>query len=98
MQFYFYGRPTAEVQANPPANLMDTVRDDWAKARDYYGRGIFRQLWMAGHGVIAICEADSREEMDQFLGDLPMRKASLIDYDLQEITPYRGFAPEPAAS
>lgn len=95
MQFFFRGRPTAETLANPPANLMDAARGDWATARDYYGRGIFRQMWGMDRGVIAICEADSREQLDKLIRELPMFQAGLIEYDLQELTPYRGFAPEP---
>lgn len=48
MQFLFHGRPTAATLANPPADLMEAVRGDWAKARDYYGQGIFRQIWGMG--------------------------------------------------
>jgi muconolactone delta-isomerase len=98
MQFLFSGKATMEVQANPPADLMDQVRADWAMVRDYYNQGIFRQIWMAGYGVIAICEAASREEIDAYLAKLPMMKAGYIDVELQEITPYAGFAPEPTGN
>lgn len=95
MQFLFHGRPTAETIANPPANLMDTVQRDWESARELYFQGLMRQIWGMGQGVIAICEADSREQLEALIHELPMSKAGLVEYDIEELTPYRGFAPEP---
>lgn len=98
MQFFYSGKPTPTVLSNPPADLMDAVRGDWAKAREYYARGIFRQMWMLGRGMIAICEADSREQLEALCAELPMKRAGYIEYEITELAPYRGFAPEPAAS
>ena len=35
MQFFYSGIPTFAVLSNPPTDLMDAVRGDWAKAREY---------------------------------------------------------------
>lgn len=91
MQFMFYGRPKAETIANMPADLMDKVHGDQAMARDLYGRGIFRQLWMSGYGAIVLGEAESREQFDAIIAELPLAKAGYIDVDVFELTPYAGF-------
>lgn len=95
MQFFYSGRPTSEVRANPPADLIEKAHGDWVKAWELYGRGVFRQLWMLEDGVIAICEADSREQLEADLSELPLAQAGYITYSITEIAPYRGFAAAP---
>ena len=92
MQFLFLGNPTAAVQANAPTNIMDVVRGDWAKASEYYTQGIFRQMWTAGKGFVAICEADSQAHLQGLLAELPMAKAGYIDMEIRELAGYRGFS------
>lgn len=94
MQFIFQGTTTALVQANPPPDLMDKVRGDWSKAQEYYAEGVFRSLWRAGTGVIGICEADSRAQLEALMAELPMVTAGYVVLELHELTPYTGFAPE----
>ena len=94
MQFLFHGSPKLSVLDNPPAELMAKAREDWASARRLYRDGVFRSIWRMGKGVVAICEAESRERLVAILSDLPMAKAGLIDMDVQELTPYPGYAPE----
>ena len=53
---------------------------------------------MLGRGMIAICEANSREQLEALCAELPMKQADYIEYGITELAPYRGFAPEPAAS
>lgn len=93
MQFLFLGTPKPEFLRNPPANLMDAVRGDWAKSQEYFGRGIFRQLWTSDKGIAFVCEADSPEQLKSYLDELLMAQANLIDIEIRELQPYRGFTP-----
>lgn len=94
MQFFFRGAPKQAVLSDPPPDMMEKAREDWAVARRYYRDGIFRSIWRMGNGVVAICEADSRDQLVSLLSELPMARAGLIDIDVQELSPYPGYAPE----
>lgn len=96
MQYLFQGRPTEAVRRDPPPDLMDKVRGDWATSREYYAQGVIRQMWTSGIGVYAICEAESREQLEALFSAMPMAAANLIEFEIFELKPYRGFAPEPA--
>lgn len=93
MQFLFLGNPTADVLANHPADLMEKVGGDWAKAFEYYMQGVLRQSWTAGMGFVAVCEADSQAHLEALLAELPLAKAGYITMDIRELKPYRGFGP-----
>jgi muconolactone delta-isomerase len=65
------------------------------RARELYAQGTFRAVW--GHkspaGAVLLIEADSREAAEAALDTLPLKQAAMLDFEVIELGPYRGFGP-----
>jgi len=65
------------------------------RARELYAQGVFRQVW--GHkspaGAITLIDAESADAAQAALDSLPLRQKGMLDSELIELTPYRGFGP-----
>ncbi len=84
-----YGRL---AEADFTKELMDAEAE---QARVLYASGVFRTVW--GHtspaGAVVLIEADSREAADAALDTLPLKQRGMLDVEVLEIGPYRGFGP-----
>ena len=65
------------------------------RARELYAQGVFRQMW--GHqspaGAVVLIEAESREAADAALATLPLAQRDMLDIEVLNVGPYRGFGP-----
>ena len=65
------------------------------RVRELHAQGTFRTVW--GHkspaGAVVLIEADSREAVDAVLATLPLRERDMLDVEVLETGPYRGFGP-----
>lgn len=65
------------------------------QARVLYGEGTFRAMW--GHsspaGAVVLIEAESRAAADAALATLPLMERGMLDVEVLDAPPYRGFGP-----
>ena len=65
------------------------------RARELYAQGVFRHAW--GHqspaGAVVLIEAESREAADAALATLPLAQRGMLDIEVLNVGPYRGFGP-----
>ena len=84
-----YGR-FAEADFTP--ELLEAEAE---QARVLYGEGIFRAMW--GHrspaGAVVLIEAESRAAADAALATLPLMQRGMLDVEVLDASPYRGFGP-----
>ena len=71
----------------PLAPLM--VSEIEAVWRDY-ARGFIREIYERADqpGVVMICEANERSEVEAMLADLPLAKAGFLDTEVIELKPF----------
>ena len=69
------------------------VHEEISAARILYGSGFTRQLWHRGDGCGAcqVVEADNITSVHQKLSELPFIKNGMLDVEVLELAPYRGF-------
>ncbi len=60
-----------------------------------YAAGIVRRAWGRKDkpGAIVLLECDSLEAAHAWAETLPLRKAGMLDAEIVELAPYRGFGP-----
>jgi len=79
-----------------PADFTPEMLDVEAEvARTLYAEGKFRQLWghQAPAGAIILIEAANLEEATSINGSLPLAKRGMLQSEIYEVGPYRGFGP-----
>ena len=77
----------------PHQNLCDLLRDEATAVWDFQKRGIVRDIWFTAadrHAVVMLECADAAEAR-QYLADLPLVRAGLIDFTVLALTAYDGF-------
>jgi hypothetical protein len=59
---------------------------------DLYRHDVVREMYVPGNpGVVPVLETATREEAENVLASLPLVKASLIDFELIELHPFRNL-------
>ena len=81
------GGPRAEATAEATSPLM--VPEIEAVWRDY-ARGLIREIYerVDRRGVVMICEANDRQEVEEMLANLPLSRAGLLDTEVIELMPF----------
>jgi hypothetical protein len=76
----------------PRPDLSDILRAEAAAVWDLQQRGIIRDIWFNSrrHAVV-ILECPSLLEARNHLAALPLVRAGLSDFDLQELSFYDGY-------
>lgn len=80
---------------NPAQFTPDQMVNDWNFIRRIYARGVIRQIWSRGgvNGGVMLVEADSVEEAEGHVIDLPLMKKGLLRVEsTYALAPYKGFA------
>lgn len=96
MQFVVLGKFNEKFNQMPPEQQRTGMASEWAKSREYYAKGLLRQIWLfeADQAIMSVFEADSRARMDQLLADYPGVIAGFVTAEIREAKPNGGFAPE----
>ena len=99
MQFFILANFNDKFNSMSAAQQQQGMQSEWAKSREYYGKGLLRQIWLfeAEQAIISVFETVSREQMESLLADYPGVKAGWVTAEIRESKPYGGFAPEIAA-
>lgn len=85
--FIAIGAPRASATPEATAPLM--IPEIEAVWRDYT-RGLIREIYERAdqRGVVMVCEADDRTEVQTMLENLPLAKAGFLDTQIIEIKPF----------
>jgi hypothetical protein len=77
-------RPSATPDATAPL-MVEEIEAVW---RDYAG-GLIREVYerVDRRGVVMICEAEGRSDVEEMLAGLPLAKAGLLDTQVIELKP-----------
>jgi muconolactone delta-isomerase len=92
MQFLALTRRRTESFS--PEQFAAQLDVEAARARELYAEGVFRQLHSRGDlpGAVILIEAADRAAAEQAMATLPFAKLAMMDIELIELRPYRGFA------
>lgn len=96
MQFVVLGNFNDTFNQMSPEQQNTGMASEWAKSREYYAKGLLRQIWLfeADQAIMSVFEAESRARMDELLADYPGVIAGFVTAEIREAKPYGGFAPE----
>ena len=96
MQFVVFGNFNDKFKAMSPAEQQEGMESEWAKSREYYAKGLLRQIWLfeESQAIMSVFEVDTREHMDRLLADYPGIKEGFVTGEIRAASPYGGFAPE----
>lgn len=90
-------QPGATFEKYQP-HMLDEVRHAWSLLRDGFVRDIYFRQDRPGVAIVAEC--DSVEAAKKILGEFPLAKAGLIDFDVIPLGPFLNwealFAPSKA--
>ncbi len=79
-------QPNATPDATGPL-MVPEIEAVW---RDY-SRGLIREIYerVDQRGVVMVCEANDRSEVEAMLANLPLAKAGFLDTQVIELKPFR---------
>ena len=71
-------------------NIKSHLNQEAVKAWELYKTGVFREMYFRTDrgGAVLIMECADLEEAKKELGDLPLVKAGLVDFDLIPLGPF----------
>src|SRR3974390_2572465 len=86
-KFIAIGGPRANATPDATGPLM--VPEIEAVWRDY-SSGLIREIYERAdqRGVVMVCEATDRSEVEEMLANLPLAKARLLDIQIIELKPF----------
>jgi uncharacterized protein YciI len=92
-QFIMLGR--RNTRDFTEADFAPVLEAEAEQARVLYTAGTFRQIYgrKDKSGAIIVIEAGSAEEAHAAVATLPLVAKGMLDVELIEVGPYRGFAP-----
>jgi hypothetical protein len=86
-KFIAIGGPRANATPDMTASLM--IPEIQAVWRDYTS-GLIREIYERAdqRGVVMVCEAEDRIEVEEMLARLPLAKAGFLDTQVIELKPF----------
>ncbi|HEY0797647.1 MAG TPA: YciI family protein [Candidatus Baltobacteraceae bacterium] len=93
MQFLAITRRLTERFSD--ADFAAVLEPEAERARTLHSEGLFRSIFSRGDipGAVIMLEANDLDEAQRIVGTLPFAQKGLMDVQLIELRPYRGFAP-----
>ena len=90
MKFFVIGKRKENLNPNV---FKEFLNEEAKKAMTLFKEEFIRELYSikGGKGACMIIEASSEEEIREKLSVLPFVSKKLIDLDIIEVKPYRGF-------
>lgn len=90
MQFLMIAKPKPGVSRE---QLSPHLQGEVKTTLQHFSSGNIRQLHFLADepGAVFLWEADSREELQQWLEQYPMKQAGLIEFEVVALKPYAGF-------
>jgi uncharacterized protein YciI len=77
------------------ADFAAELEPEAEQARAFYTSGVFRSLFSRGDvpGAVIMLEAADLAEAQRVMSAMPFARKGLMDVEIIELRPYRGFAP-----
>jgi muconolactone delta-isomerase len=94
MQFLVFGKPEQKLMDNGSSEEIKRLRvEELAKTREYYSKGLLRNSWLLGdhNGVLCLFEADSIEQLNEFIAGYPFISHGYIRPEIFTLAPYPGL-------
>jgi muconolactone delta-isomerase len=94
MQFLVFGKPEQQSADNGPSEEMKRFSvEEFAKTREYYSKGLLRNIWRleGQRGAICLFEADSIEHLQELVAEYPFVKLGFVHPEIFTLAPYPGF-------
>jgi len=94
MQFFVFGKPQEKLIRNwSSPEIQELVAAEFAKSREYYSRGVLRQISTLGDskGVVCIFETDSLEQLHELVAGYPLQEHGYVKHEIYAMQPYPGF-------
>ncbi|HTV75152.1 MAG TPA: hypothetical protein VME66_15780 [Candidatus Acidoferrales bacterium] len=93
MQFLAITRRRTEKFSE--AQFAAELEPEAEQARTFYTQGVFRAVYSRGDvpGAVILIEAGDYAEAERVMSAMPFARKGLMDVEIVELRPYRGFAP-----
>jgi hypothetical protein len=93
MQFLVITRRRTEQFSD--ADFAAELEPEAEQARANYTSGVFRSVFSRGDvlGAVIVLEAADLAQAQSVMSAMPFSRKGLMDVDIIELRPYRGFAP-----
>ena len=90
MKFFVIGKRKEDIKPEQFAEFADLEAE---MAIQLFREEFIRELYSikGGKGACMIVEAENEKEILEKLGELPFVKNNLLNIDIMEVKPYRGF-------
>jgi hypothetical protein len=76
-----------------PEDIRPFLVAETKKVWEFYQEGLIREIYFTeNNDAILILEADDKEEAFGILKQLPLVQNNLIEFTINEMHPYRGYA------
>lgn len=82
------------VPGASPEGIPPLLRDEASKVWELHCAGVIREIYFRAdrHEAVLMLECTDLAEAGKRLGDLPLVRARLIEFELLPLAPYDGFA------
>ncbi|MGB8267307.1 MAG: hypothetical protein WCE44_13330 [Candidatus Velthaea sp.] len=79
----------------PESAFAPLLEPEAEAVRRGYAAGIVRRAWGRKDkpGAIVLIEVESPAAAEAYVASLPLRQAGMLDAQIVELSPYRGFGP-----
>jgi hypothetical protein len=81
--------PKAEINIE---QVLPVVKPEAAKVWDFYARNCLRSIHYIADksGAVLLCEANTVEEINAMIAQLPMAQAGVMQFEVIPLLPYTG--------
>ncbi|OGU36126.1 MAG: hypothetical protein A2068_12155 [Ignavibacteria bacterium GWB2_35_6b] len=82
-----------EMRGKDQEDFEPHLESESAQVWEYYKDGIIREIYFTkeSHEAVIILECENKNHAEEILNDLPLVKAGLISFNIEELIPYDGF-------
>lgn len=82
-----------ETRGKTQEDFEPHLESEASQIWEYYKDGLIREIYFTkeSHEVVIILECENKNQAEEILNDLPLVKAGLINFNIEELVPYNGF-------
>lgn len=82
-----------EIHGKTGEDFKPHLDTEAAQVWEYYKTGLIREIYFTKekHEAVIILECENKNKAEEILNELPLVKAGLITFNIEELVPYDGF-------
>lgn len=82
-----------EMRGKSQEDFEPHLESEASKVWEYYKQGLIREIYFTkdSHEAVIILECENKKHAEEILNDLPIVRAGLISFNIEELVPYNGF-------